>query len=1186
MDPTSAGHSPTDDTGHAAPHSSDNMPPTAPQSVGGHSAPVPIGTRSHNPAMPAHDPFVDAPFAPRARTPPAPSPVEHSAYVTAGEGEWCYEPAHAQALGMRNVAAALPRAAPPLVTGHDAVQNRMQHPLSHAREAADTSAAPERPRVIIPHAEASEATPKTAHAFFSTETPLVDTPQPRTAVEYPWAYQGNQAWTEARAPVDTQSDSAPSRSSSTMQTPHSMGISSYASTPARGPSPTTSASEHAATYVTQSVPTSMHTHSASTAPAPATPIHAQNMHFSRSVPDASAVHGSPLATPRPAPAHRGAPPSQAPPPPVQRVPSHAMPLSEHTRVPPSAQAAQRAPVLSNVVPSQRANPAPVQLPPRSAVPSDLPDAQSQSELSSDEEDEGFSTTDGTDTMYFDDFPDISHMSRMPPIMDTPRSVAFKTPVTICDLFRDVFVAVVAEKLRIVSFFPGQDTFKELIFSPGDLHAALGAPSQLSASSRELRITAVAFCPPLALPTPTGPLASADGRFVWYGTVCGALAELDTYTGQLTGVCSSVHKSPIVLLRRVGQTIVALDESGKISSWVARNGALLRLVDMHPHCQRITLAKNAHVNMLGNQLWVSSVAMHTKSAPQYAGQKVLQVRAYNPSSDDRPFNAMSAPLLLPLTKENRLGSVTSSAVLASRPDMVFFGHDSGHITLWSSADFVHKSIHALGTQPIVAMVSVHSMLWVASRSGHIAIYDVSGQVIRVVKSWLAHRDGVTALVFDPYGLETGSGNLPVMSAGNDDFVHFWDGFLSQDWIDRSLGTHAARFSTYHSLRILNLTYNINAASPDDLFGVVDNMELFQRVLRNASSFASAKNNEYCDTFNTPDVIVFGFQELVDLEDKRLTAKRILLGHKRKDGKEQDSHSSSQVRAWRDKLASFLRLVLPPEAPYTLLLSDSLVGLFTCVFVKQSLTPRIRDPVTFSVKTGLGGHYGNKGALIARFVLDDASLCFVNCHLAAGQRRVRQRNLDVAWILQSVFPSCESKACDVAFVDGGDGTMILDHEICFFSGDLNYRLDMHRPTVLQLVQQQKFAELVEIDQLRNEMRANPAFRLRMFQEAPVRFPPTYKFNRLSNEFDTSEKARVPAYCDRILWRGHLPETVQCTSYKRWDATLSDHRPVSATFVARVKSIDPSRRAHVLQECLHDLVLYKHAVMTAILHNYHAL
>lgn len=68
------------------------------------------------------------------------------------------------------------------------------------------------------------------------------------------------------------------------------------------------------------------------------------------------------------------------------------------------------------------------------------------------------------------------------------------------------------------------------------------------------------------------------------------------------------------------------------------------------------------------------------------------------------------------------------------------------------------------------------------------------------------------------------------------------------------------------------------------------------------------------------------------------------------------------------------------------------------------------------------------------------------------------------------------------------------------------------------------LVLQDQCKLEMKQGRVFQ--HMREGPIRFPPTYKFNKCDPDplcYDTSEKRRVPAWTDRIFFRGILRKDI---------------------------------------------------------------
>ncbi|KDQ07757.1 hypothetical protein BOTBODRAFT_119643 [Botryobasidium botryosum FD-172 SS1] len=691
--------------------------------------------------------------------------------------------------------------------------------------------------------------------------------------------------------------------------------------------------------------------------------------------------------------------------------------------------------------------------------------------------------------------------------------------------------------------------------------------------KEPRVTAMEFRPTT--------LREEEGRYLWCGTKDGHLWELDVWTGVITDTKAIAHSAAVTHIFRCGQNMLTLDESGKILVFCGNTaGGSDEMAYMlstseglnSPKVHRIS-DKQGFVKILKGQLWTS----HGPGG--IGGSANSHVHGASRGPTIRVYDLASAALgsqftpMIPLPPDH-VGAVTSGTVIISQPERVYLGHEGGNITIWetdSAGTWICVQTVKISASDVVSMEAVANRLWVGSRKGHVSAYDVETKPWTMTNQWQAHDEyPVLKIMLDHQSLD--HGQLTVATVGRDEQLRLWDGLLGVDWIDAELLKREASFSTFRNLNVLICSWNIDAAKPESLAGTVENAAFLESVLHSVDA---------------PDIIVFGFQELIDLESRKLTAKTVFLGkHKRgADGPLSDK-VSRQYRLWHDRLVLAVRLAMPADSPYSVIHTENLVGLFTCIFVRNTMRSSMRDVSITKVKTGMGGRYGNKGAIVARFVIDDSSICFINCHLAAGQRSKQARNHDAAVILEekSVFPSATDTEDWIAYVGGGDGSMVLDHEICFLNGDLNYRIDQRRENVIAHLAAGEIGHLLAHDQLLKERSNNPNFRLRHFKEAPITFAPTYKYDRRSSEYDTSEKRRIPAWCDRILYRSRDPNRVEVLHYKRHEANVSDHRPISAGFRVIIKAIDSEARAAVKAQVIEELHANQQGILLQI-HDFYA-
>ncbi|TKA65832.1 hypothetical protein B0A49_08634 [Cryomyces minteri] len=83
---------------------------------------------------------------------------------------------------------------------------------------------------------------------------------------------------------------------------------------------------------------------------------------------------------------------------------------------------------------------------------------------------------------------------------------------------------------------------------------------------------------------------------------------------------------------------------------------------------------------------------------------------------------------------------------------------------------------------------------------------------------------------------------------------------------------------------------------------------------------------------------------------------------------------------------------------------------------------------------------------------------------------------------------------------------------------------------------------------------------YSEARITFLPTYKYNNGTDVYDTSDKARIPAWCDRILRKG---DNLRQINYNTAPLRFSDHRPVYATFQCTISVVDEKLKEQLSNE-----------------------
>ena len=268
----------------------------------------------------------------------------------------------------------------------------------------------------------------------------------------------------------------------------------------------------------------------------------------------------------------------------------------------------------------------------------------------------------------------------------------------------------------------------------------------------------------------------------------------------------------------------------------------------------------------------------------------------------------------------------------------------------------------------------------------------------------------------------------------------------------------------------------------------------------------------------------------------------------------------------------------------------------VFARDDVVDKVGWLHTAGVGVGVS-EMGNKGAVGVKLGYKTSSseelqFTFVAAHLAAMEDALDQRNEDYKNIVrrlvfvpdQTPKPVSEDEENeDAPLLQGeppsrnaSENGIYSAHSHLFFAGDLNYRTSLLQPSPQDVEEKfpqptkdednpKHFKHLLAEDQLTQQIKAGKT--LHGLTEAPIAFPPTYKYRNDGNKAVITDgeqnwqwaRHRWPSWCDRIFfWKaGDVkvnPQQYVCLPL----FATSDHRPVALAATVPLRPISNAGQA----------------------------